>query len=72
MNEEELEKLKFERDFYELRFKELNKQWQRVIDELLGKNYYNYGCDWKSCDEFTADDLIYKFKKRWWQVWRKI
>jgi hypothetical protein len=72
MNEEELEKLKFERDFYELRFKELNKQWQRVIDELLGKDYYNYGCDWKSCDEFTADDLIYKFKKRWWQVWRKI
>ena len=64
IDKKEYEKLKWERDFYELRFVELNKQWDRVIKELLGENYYNDGCDWKSCDEFSADDLIYKYKKR--------
>lgn len=65
------EKNKRERDYYKLRFEELNKQWNKVIHKLLGENYYNYGCDWKTCDEFTADDLIYKYKKRWWQFWKK-
>lgn len=69
---EEQEKLIWERDYYKLRFEELNKQWDRVIHKLLGENYYNYGCDWQTCDEFAADDLIYKYKKRWWQFWKKI
>ena len=69
---EENKELIWERDYYKLRFEELNKQWNRVIHKLLGENYYNYGCDWKTCDEFTADDLIYKYKKRWWQFWKKI
>lgn len=72
IDKEEYEKLKRERDFLEFRFTELNKQWHRVITELLGEDYYNDGCDWKSCDEFSADDLIYKYKKRWWQFWRKV
>lgn len=71
MNKEELEKLQWERNYYKLRFEELNKNWNTVIHELLGKDYYNYGCDWKTCDEFTTEDLIYKYKKRWWQFWRK-
>jgi hypothetical protein len=68
------EDILWERDFYKLRFEELNKQWNRVIDELLGEDYYNYGCDWASCDKLTADDLIYKYKKkeRWWKFWKKI
>lgn len=66
-----LEEVEKERDYYKLRFEELNKQWYRVIEALLGKDYYNYGCDWKTCDEFTADDLIYKHKrKRWWRFGR--
>lgn len=69
--EEEVEELKREREMYETCYKELRKQWNRVVDELLGKNYYNDGCDHYSCDQFTADDLIYKYKKRWWQFWKK-
>lgn len=68
----ENKKIIWERNYYKLRFEELKKQWNRVIHKLLGENYYNYGCDWKTCDEFTADDLIYKYKKRWWQFWKKI
>ena len=70
--EEDIKKLKQEKEFYEYAYNELRKQWNRVISELLGENYYNYGCDHYSCDEFTADDLIYKYKKRWWQFWKKI
>ena len=40
-----MENLIWERDYYKLRFEELNKQWHKVIDEILGKDYYNYGCD---------------------------
>ena len=70
--EEDIEKLKQEKELYEHMYKELKKQWNRVIKELLGENYYNYGCDTYSCDKFTADYLIYKYKKRWWQFWKKI
>ena len=72
ITKEEQEKLKWERDYYKSRFEELNKQWDKVRIKLLGENYYNDGCDWKTCDEFMADDLIYKYKKRWWQFWRKV
>lgn len=70
--EEDIEKLKQEKELYEYMYKELRKQWNRVVDELLGEDYYNDGCDHYSCDKFTADDLIYKYKKRWWQFWKKI
>lgn len=60
-----------EKELYEYRYKELRKQWNRLVNALLGKGYYNYGCDTYSCDEFTVDDLIYKYKKRWWQFWKK-
>ena len=70
--EEDIEKLKQEKELYEHMYKELRKQWDRVIKELLGGDYYNYGGDHYSCDKFTADDLIYKYKKRWRQFWKKI
>lgn len=71
--EKNIKELKQEKEMYEYLYIELRKQWNRMVDELLGKDYYNYGCDHYSCDEFTVDDLIYKYKrKRWWQFWKKI
>ena len=69
-----IENLIWERDYYKLRFEELNKQWNEVIDEILRKDYDNYGLDWKSCDRLTTEDIIYKYKKckkRWWNFGRK-
>ena len=34
MTDEELEKLKWERDYYKLRFEELNKHWNKIIHKL--------------------------------------
>lgn len=67
---EQNEKLIWERDYYKLRFEELNKNWNEVIKQLLGEDYYNYGCDWYTCDKITVEDLIYKYKKKWYQFWR--
>lgn len=66
--ENDLEK---ERDYYKLRFEELNKQWHKVINELLGEDYYNDDMDWHSCDEFTTHDLIRKYKRKNWKFWKK-
>ena len=61
MNEEELEKLKWERDYYKLRFEELNKHWNQIKDVMLGKDYYNMGCSWDICDNLMEEDLIYEY-----------
>ena len=34
--EEDIKKLKREKEFYEYAYNELRKQWNRVISELLG------------------------------------
>lgn len=39
------------------------KEFQRVTNELLGKDYYNMGMDQYTCTTMTADDLISKYKK---------
>jgi len=59
-----IENLIWERDYYKLRFEELNKQWNKVIDEILGKDYYNYGCDWESCGKkIKMYELLRTFKR---------
>lgn len=68
---ERVKELEDENKFYKYRYSELRKQWSRIVHALLGESYYNDGCDTYSCDEFTVDDLIYKYKKRWWQFWKK-
>ena len=61
MSEEELEKLKWERDYYKLRFEELHKHWNNIVDKILGENYYNLGCSWDTCDNFIEEDLLYAY-----------
>lgn len=55
------ENLKWERDYYKLRFEELNKHWHNITDTILGEKYYNYGCSWDDCDDLTEEDLIYAY-----------
>lgn len=50
-----------ELEIYTIHYKHLRKEWNRLVEEILGKGYYNYACDTFSCDKETADDIIYKF-----------
>lgn len=45
-----------------LQYQNLREQFRRLINEVLGEGYYNMGMCNYSCDRFTVDDLIYKFK----------
>lgn len=40
------------------------KEFQRVVDELLGKDYYNMGMDQYACTTIMADDIIRKYGKK--------
>lgn len=57
MTEEEKQKL----EFYKFRYTELRKEWDKLVNIILGEDYYNYGCDTYSCDRLTAEDILYKF-----------
>lgn len=45
-------------------YKHVCKEFQRVVDELLGEDYYNMGMDQYTCTTMMADDLISKYKKK--------
>lgn len=43
--------------------KELNGHYQRLIDELLGKDYYNYGMDTYSCNTESCEDMLHEIRR---------
>ena len=57
--------------FEHLQYMNLRKNYSKVIQHILGKDYYNMACDVYTCDDFCADDLIRKYdelenaKNRW-------
>lgn len=36
----------------------LQKNYSKVTEHVLGDDYYNIGCDVYTCDDFTCNDLI--------------
>ena len=63
-----------ERPIYQIH-KELDGHYQRLINELLGKDYYNYGTDAYSCNAESCEDMLYKIRRMkklistlWWVV----
>lgn len=55
-----------------LQYKEL-REWLSIFqDIMLGKDYYNLGCDVYTCDRLTLEDLICKYgSKKQKQDWDK-
>ena len=49
-----------EYELLEKLYKHVCKEFRRVVDELLGKDYYNMGMDQYTCTTMIADDLIRK------------
>ena len=51
-------------DFYETLYLELMENIDNVlVHPILGNDYYNLGCDHRSCNEFLIHDLRYEFNK---------
>ena len=72
MSEKDLE---FYREFYEknrialLQYESLRKNFNRMVDEVLGPNYYNMGMDVYDADKFTCEHITWKANQ---SCWRKL
>lgn len=42
--------------------RELNEHYDKLIEEILGEGYYNYGMDVYSCNEFALEDMLREIK----------
>lgn len=49
-----------------LQYENLRKHFRKLIEDVLGKDYYNMGADVYSCDEICCEDLRNKLIKRKW------
>lgn len=43
--------------------RELNGHYQRLINELLGKDYYNMGMDAYSCNAEACEDMLHEIRR---------
>lgn len=43
--------------------RELNGHYKRLIDELLGKDYYNMGMDAYSCNAEACEDMLHEIRR---------
>ena len=43
--------------------KELQGHYDKLIEELLGKGYYNYGMDVYSCNAYALEDMLREIKR---------
>ena len=46
-----------------LQYKNLRQSFYRVIDYVLGEDYYNMGMDVYTCDRIACEDIIQQFKR---------
>lgn len=43
--------------------RELNGHYKRLINELLGKGYYNMGMDAYSCNAESCEDMLHEIRR---------
>lgn len=53
----------WEAQYYRMRFEHSDYILELLTRKLLGDDYYNYGNDWYSCEELTAEDLLYVMRR---------
>ena len=68
------ESYEFYKSFYDknrvrvLQYENLRECFKKMIDDVLGKDYYNMGMDVYDCDRLSCEDITAK-SKRWWKLW---
>jgi hypothetical protein len=46
-----------------LQYASLRNKFQKMTDDILGRNYYNMGMDVYECDQNCCEDITYKANK---------
>lgn len=74
MNTEDYE---FYKKFYDdnhirlLQYDSLRKNFRELVEEVLGKDYYNMGMDVYSCDAESCEDIAREANRSWWsRLWK--
>lgn len=57
---ERLEQENYELLIYKDHYENLRANWNKLVREILGENYYNMSCDTYTCDKLTCEDIISK------------
>ena len=71
---EKEESYDFYKSFYDknrvrvLQYENLRECFQKMIGDILGKDYYNMGMDVYDCDRLSCEDVTAK-SRRWWELW---
>jgi len=69
--------LKFYKNFYDenyanlLMYKNLRKHFQRLVEEILGDDYYNMAQDTYDCDRMTCEDIAVRAKNVWYIIFNR-
>tara|TARA_R110002074_G_scaffold313047_1_gene483690 strand:- start:205 stop:474 length:270 start_codon:yes stop_codon:yes gene_type:complete len=50
-----------------LQYESLRENFTKLIDSVLGPDYYNMGMDVYECDRICCEDIAIAAKKNWWQ-----
>lgn len=74
MNAEDYE---FYKKFYDdnrirlLQYNSLRKNFRKLVEDVLGKDYYNMSMDVYSCDEECCKDIAREASRSWWsRLWK--
>ena len=69
--------LEFYKSFYEenrirvLQYDSLRRCFYKLVEDVLGKDYYNMGMDVYQCDKLSCEDIAFKLKDRWYNIFKK-
>jgi len=61
----------FDENFYKNRYIRLREVFDSLVESILGEDYYNYGSDVCSCDEFAGEDLARKCGRKFPEAYVK-
>ena len=39
------------------------RNFKYIIDNIMGNDYYNYGCDVYTTNDLSAKDIVYEYKR---------
>lgn len=69
--------LEFYKNFYDenkialMQYKSLRKHFHKMVEDVLGKGYYNMGMDVYECDRLCCEDITNKSKGWFKKLFRR-
>lgn len=56
----------------QLMYENLRKNFNKMIGDTLGEDYYNYGADTYTCDQLSCESVTRKANRSLWQHFKDV